>query len=110
QMIAKGLDFPNVTLVGVILADSLLYLPDFRAGERTFQLLTQVSGRAGRHHRPGEVIIQSFNPEHDIIQAAAAQDYARFFAREMALRRQAGYPPYRRLVQLVFTHPESAVA
>lgn len=110
QMIAKGLDFPNVTLVGVVLADSLLYLPDFRAAERTFQLLMQVSGRAGRHRRPGEVIIQSYNPHHESIQAAAAHDYARFFAREMTIRRQAGYPPYCRLVQILFSHPEAAVA
>ncbi len=110
QMIAKGLDFPDVTLVGVILADSLLYLPDFRAGERTFQLLTQVSGRAGRHERPGEVVIQSFNPEHESIQSAARHDYQRFFEREMSLRRQSGYPPYCRLVQLVFMHETAAVA
>jgi len=110
QMIAKGLDFPKVTLVGVVLADTLLYLPDFRASERTFQLLTQVSGRAGRHERPGEVVIQSFNPEHEIVQAAASQDYARFFAREMIHRRRGGYPPYCRLAQLLFAHPEAAVA
>ncbi|OUM87722.1 MAG: primosomal protein N' [Bacillus thermozeamaize] len=110
QMITKGLDFPNVTLVGVILADSLLFLPDFRASERTFQLLTQVSGRAGRHERPGEVVIQSFNPEHESIQAAATHDYVRFYQREMLLRKQSGYPPYCRLAQLVFAHETAAVA
>ena len=79
QMIAKGLDFPRVTLVGVIAADTILSLPDFRSAEKTFQLLTQVGGRAGRHELPGEVIIQTYNPEHYSIQLAKHHDYHGFF-------------------------------
>jgi primosomal protein N' (replication factor Y) len=94
QMIAKGLDFPNITLVGVLAADSMLHLPDFRSSERTFQLLTQVSGRAGRHEKPGEVIIQTYTPEHYSIQNVVLHDYVTFFNREMGVRKQAGYPPY----------------
>lgn len=94
QMIAKGLDFPNITLVGVLAADSMLHLPDFRSSERTFQLLTQVSGRAGRHEKPGEVIIQTYTPEHYSIQNVVPHDYVSFFNREMGVRKQAGYPPY----------------
>lgn len=110
QMIAKGLDFPEVTLVGVISADISLFLPDFRAAERTFQLLTQVSGRAGRHHKKGEVIIQTFAPEHSVIQAAATGDYAGFVWRELQFRKVAGYPPYRRLALFNFAHAEEEVA
>jgi primosomal protein N' (replication factor Y) len=102
QMIAKGLDLPLVTLVGVIAADVGLFLPDFRSGERTFQLLTQVAGRAGRSARGGRVVIQSYRPEHHAIQAAAQHDYAAFYAREMAFRREHLYPPVRRLARLVF--------
>lgn len=94
QMVAKGLDFPLVTLVGVINADTTLNFPDFRAGERTFQLLTQVSGRAGRGQKPGQVIIQTYNPENYAIQLAAKQDYETFFRFEMGLRHRGGYPPY----------------
>lgn len=79
QMIAKGLDFENVTLVGVLAADSMLHLPDFRSSEKTFQLLTQVSGRAGRHELPGEVIIQTYTPDHYTVQLASQYDYKRFF-------------------------------
>ncbi|MGQ4818694.1 helicase-related protein, partial [Enterococcus faecium] len=93
QMIAKGLDFPNVTLVGVLNADTALNLPDFRSSERTFQLLTQVSGRAGRAEKAGEVIIQSFNPEHYAIQLAKAQDYEDFYTKEMYIRHRGDYPP-----------------
>lgn len=94
QMIAKGLDFPDVTLVGVINADTTLSLADFRASERTFQLLTQVSGRAGRAEKTGHVIIQTFNPDHYAIKDAAKQDYETFFKQEMYLRHQSNYTPY----------------
>lgn len=97
QMIAKGHDYPGVTLVGVINADTSLCMPDFRAAENTFQLLTQVAGRAGRGDRPGRVIIQTYRPGHYAIQAAARHDYAAFFRREIAERQAAGYPPYRRM-------------
>lgn len=94
QMIAKGLDFPDVTLVGVINADTTLSLADYRASERTFQLLTQVSGRAGRAQKAGHVIIQTFNPDHYAIKDAAKQDYEKFFKQEMYLRHQSNYTPY----------------
>lgn len=106
QMIAKGLDFPNVTLVGVLNADTALNLPDFRSSERTFQLLTQVSGRAGRAEKTGEVIIQSFNPEHYAIQLAKAQDYEDFYTKEMYIRHRGDYPPYYFTVQITASHPE----
>lgn len=106
QMIAKGLDFPNVTLVGVLNADTALNLPDFRSSERIFQLLTQVSGRAGRAEKPGEVIIQSFNPEHYAIQLAKAQDYEDFYTKEMYIRHRGDYPPYYFTVQITASHPE----
>jgi primosomal protein N' (replication factor Y) len=96
QMIAKGLHFPNVTLVGVVNADLALHLPDFRAAERVFQLLTQVSGRAGRGDVPGEVIVQSHTPYHPAIQFAKRHDFAGFYEHEIAFRRQFGYPPCRR--------------
>ena len=102
QMLAKGLDLPLVTLVGVIAADVGLFLPDFRSGERTFQLLTQVAGRAGRSARGGRVVIQSYRPEHHAIQAAAQHDYAAFYRRELVFRREHRYPPVRRLARLVF--------
>jgi primosomal protein N' (replication factor Y) len=103
QMLAKGLDLPLVTLVGVVAADTALYLPDFRAAERTFQLLTQVAGRAGRTPRGGRAIVQTYNPEAYAIRAAARHDYAAFYAREVAFRREQGYPPFRRLAKLVLT-------
>ena len=110
QMIAKGLDFPNVTLVGVLNADTGLGLPDFRASERTFDLLSQVSGRAGRANKQGEVIIQTYNPDHYAIQDAKMHDYEKFFNQEMMLRRQASYPPYYYTVRLMASHPEEAKA
>lgn len=110
QMIAKGLDFPNVTLVGVINADTALNLPDFRSSERTFQLLTQVAGRAGRADKQGEVLIQTFNPDHYAILLAQAQDYEGFYQREMTFRRQLHYPPYFYTVQLVVSHEHEDVA
>lgn len=94
QMIAKGLDFPNVTLTGVILADVTLHVPDFRSGEYTFQLLTQVAGRAGRGQLPGEVFIQTFTPNHPSIQAAKEHDFHRFYETEMQARQELNYPPY----------------
>jgi primosomal protein N' (replication factor Y) len=102
QMIAKGHDFPRVTLVGVIDADVGLGLPDFRAAERTFQLLTQVAGRAGRADLPGEVILQSHHPDHYALRFATAQDYDSFYVREMEFRRTMGYPPVAALVNVVF--------
>ena len=104
QMIAKGLDLPLVTLVGVITADTALHLPDFRAGERTFQLLTQVAGRAGRSILGGKVIIQTYTPEHYCIQAASHHDYERFYRQELSFRREQGYPPFSQLVKLVYVH------
>ncbi len=105
QMIAKGLDFPRVTLVGVIAADTVLGMPDFRAAEKTFQLLTQVGGRAGRHELPGEVIIQTYNPEHYSIELAKDHKYDRFFSLELKHRYEKGYPPYYRLVLITFSSP-----
>ena len=104
QMIAKGLDFPNVTLVGVLNADTALNLPDFRSSERTFQLLTQVAGRAGRAEKAGQVLIQSYNPEHYAIRFAKDQDYEGFYAYEMSIRRQLGYPPYYFTIGITLSH------
>ncbi len=104
QMIAKGLDLPLVTLVGVISADTSLNLPDFRAGERTFQLLTQVAGRAGRSILGGKVIVQTYNPEHYAIVAASTHDYGAFYAREIAFRREQNYPPFSRLIRLLYAN------
>jgi len=104
QMIAKGLDLPLVTLVGVVAADVGLYLPDFRGPERTFQLLTQVAGRAGRSRRGGRVIFQSYTPQHYALQAAAGHDYHAFYQREMEFRREQHYPPVSRLARLIFWH------
>ena len=101
QMIAKGLDFPRVTLVGVIAADLSLNLPDYRARERTFQLLTQVAGRAGRGDTPGQVIIQTYKPDDATIQSAAAQDYRGFYAQEIAHRRMGLYPPFTVMARLL---------
>lgn len=108
QMVAKGLDFGRVTLVGVILADVTLNLPDFRSAERTFQLVTQVAGRAGRGDRPGRVLVQTYNPDHFAIVAAAGHDYELFYRQQILLRQSMGYPPYAELIRLVFTGPEQA--
>jgi primosomal protein N' (replication factor Y) len=102
QMIAKGLDLPRVTLVGVISADTSLHLPDFRAVERTFQLLTQVAGRAGRGPLGGKVIVQAYTPEHYCVQAASRHDYEAFFAQEIRFRQEHGYPPYGELARLLY--------
>ncbi|XEC96977.1 primosomal protein N' [Paenibacillus tarimensis] len=106
QMVAKGLDFPYVTLVGVIAADSSLNLPDFRAAEKTFQLLTQVAGRAGRHHLPGEVVVQTYAPEHYSIRTAQRHDYDAFLDEELRHRRILFYPPFCRLVLITMSHEQ----
>jgi primosomal protein N' (replication factor Y) len=106
QMIAKGLDFENVTLVGVLNADTGLNLPDFRASERTFQLITQVSGRAGRGQKAGEVLIQTYNPDHYAIELASQQDYESFYKKEMQMRHLASYPPFYYTVQVTLAHKE----
>lgn len=103
QMITKGHDFPGITLVGVIAADASLNIPDFRGAERTFQILTQVSGRGGRGDRPGRVVIQTFNPGHYVILRAREHDYTGFYEDEIPLRRQLAYPPFARLVGLHFS-------
>ena len=103
QMVAKGLDFPNVTLVGVVSADMALNIPDFRAPERTFQLLTQVAGRAGRGKVPGTVVVQTFSPEHESIQFASRHDYLGFYESAIVQRQELGYPPYSHMANVVFT-------
>ena len=103
QMIAKGLDFPNVTLVGVMAADMTLNLPDYRSTERTFQLITQVAGRAGRADKEGRVIVQTYDPDHYGIQLAAAQDYRAFYHKESSFRRSALYPPFTQIVRIVYS-------
>ncbi len=108
QLVAKGHDIPSVTLVGVVNADTALNFPDFRAGERTFQLLSQVAGRAGRGTAGGKVIIQTYTPEHYAIQAAARHDYALFYEKEIAYRRQLRTPPFTQLARLVFAHANDA--
>jgi primosomal protein N' (replication factor Y) len=102
QMVAKGLDFENVTVVGVISADTSLLLPDFRSSERTFQLLTQVAGRAGRKEKLGKVIVQTFNPERSAILYAQEHDYVSFYKEEIAFRRELMYPPFTRLILIQF--------
>ncbi len=110
QMIGLGLDFPNVTLVGIVSADTLLDFPDFRAGERTFQIISQAIGRAGRGERPGEVIIQTRHPDHEIIRLAASGDYRAFYEHEIELRRTLRYPPFTRLISLMVEHSDEAQA
>ncbi len=106
QMVAKGLDFPDVTLVGALAADSVLNLPDFRAAERTFQLLTQVAGRAGRHQLPGEVFVQTYTPEHYSIVSASRHDYLGFMRKEMLMRKLHHYPPFHQLVLITLSHEQ----
>jgi len=101
QMVTKGLDLPDITLVGVLLADATLHLPDFRSGERTFQFLTQVAGRAGRGTKGGEVIVQTFNPDHYAIRHASGHDFMGFYSDESSFRKALGYPPFKRLVRLL---------
>jgi primosomal protein N' (replication factor Y) len=105
QMIGKGLDFPNVTLVGLIDADISMHVPDFRANERTFQLLVQVAGRSGRGDRSGEVVVQTFTPQSDAIQFSRHADFLGFAEHELRVRKQFGYPPYRHLIHHVFRGP-----
>jgi primosomal protein N' (replication factor Y) len=109
QMITKGHDIPGVTLVGVVLADLSLNFPDFRSSERTFQLLAQVAGRAGRGQRPGTVLVQTMQPKHFSLECAVHHDYQRFAELELAARRELGYPPFARLV-LIRCEGESATA
>ena len=105
-MIAKGHDFPGITLVGIICADQSLNFPDFRACERTFQLLAQVAGRAGRGTKPGRVIMQTYNPGHFSILAAKTQDFFKFYGNEIAFRESLGYPPFSRMVQIKISAPD----
>jgi len=107
QMIGKGLDFPNVTLVGLIDADISMHIPDFRANERTFQLLVQVAGRAGRGDQAGEVVVQTFTPQADPIQFSRHADYAGFSTAELKLRKDFRYPPYRHLIHHLFRGPNA---
>jgi primosomal protein N' (replication factor Y) len=107
-MIAKGLDFPRVTLVGIVSADTALHLPDFRASERTFQLLAQVAGRAGRSELGGRIIVQTEAPGHLAVVHAAAHDYDAFAAAEDEVRAQLGYPPHGRLIRVIFEHERQA--
>jgi primosomal protein N' (replication factor Y) len=110
QMLAKGLDLPLVTLVGIVLADVGLYLPDPFAGERIFQVLTQVAGRAGRSKRGGKVILQTFDPANEIIQSTARHDVDGFYETELGQRRRLGYPPFSRLVRLEYRHRDPLLA
>jgi primosomal protein N' (replication factor Y) len=103
QMVAKGHDFPNITLVGIVCADLSLSLPDFRASERSFQLLAQVAGRAGRGQIPGKVILQTYNPEHFSIVAARNQDFKAFYNEEIRFRKALNYPPFSRMIQFMVT-------
>jgi primosomal protein N' (replication factor Y) len=108
QMVAKGHDFPNITLVGIICADLSLNFPDFRAGERTFQLLAQVAGRAGRGAAPGRVILQTYNPDHFSVLSATEQDFKTFYNAEIGFRKSLNYPPFSRMVQLKISGKDKA--
>jgi primosomal protein N' (replication factor Y) len=110
QMLAKGLDLPRVTLVGIVMADVGLYLPDPFAAERVFQTLTQVAGRAGRSSMGGRVVLQTFSPDHYALRAAATHDVGGFYALELAQRQRLGYPPFARLVRIEYRHTEAAKA
>ncbi|MGC9357364.1 MAG: replication restart helicase PriA, partial [Anaerolineae bacterium] len=107
QMIARGLDLPGVTVVGIVSADVGLHLPDFRAAERTFQLLAQVAGRAGRGLLGGRALLQTYHPDHYAVQHAAVHDYVGFARRELAFRKEAAYPPVIRMARLLFRHPNA---
>ena len=109
-MVAKGHDIPNVTLVGILSADSTLNLPDFRASERTFALLTQAAGRAGRGDRAGHVVLQTYDPDNPVIKLAATQDYDTFAASELEIRQELGYPPYTEILKITVLDKEECVA
>jgi primosomal protein N' (replication factor Y) len=109
-MIAKGLDFPDVTLVGVVNADLGLHLPDFRASERTFQLITQVAGRSGRGPRGGCVVVQTFTPDHPALTAAATHDFRKFVAFELPHRAELGYPPFSHMIRIIVRSPKKVAA
>lgn len=106
QMVSKGLDFDHVSLVGILNADNMLFFPEFRAHERAFQMMTQVSGRAGRREKRGKVIIQTANPEHFVIRQVIEHDYEGFYAAEILERRKFGYPPFGRLIRITVAHKE----
>lgn len=110
QMVAKGHDFPSVTLVGILDADMSLYFSDYRSGERTFQLITQVAGRSGRANKKGKVVLQTYNPENEILQAAINYDYDGFFEREKAIRKATGFPPYALIVRVMIESEDDSVA
>ena len=110
QLVAKGLDFKNVGLVGVISADSSLNIPDYRATERTFQLITQVAGRAGRGEKQGKVIVQTYSPDNFAINSAANHDYRSFFRQEIIIRNFMKYPPYTDLIAVEFTSQNEEIA
>jgi primosomal protein N' (replication factor Y) len=110
QMIAKGLDFPNVLLVGVINADSALHFPDFRAAERTFQLVTQVAGRSGRGEKPGHVFVQTYSPDHPAIELARDHDFLSFAEQELEHRKKFKYPPYGSIARIIVRGPDPAIA
>jgi len=109
QMISKGLDFPGVTLVGIINADISLNVPDFRSAERTFQLITQVAGRSGRGDKAGEVLIQTYNPRHYAIRHASRQDFPSFAQEELSYRQRMNYPPYYRLARILYLCADEAL-
>jgi primosomal protein N' (replication factor Y) len=109
QMITKGLDFDNVSVVGIMSADNMISFPDFRAFERSFQQMTQVSGRAGRHNKQGRVIIQTYNPAHQVINYVLNNDYRAMYDNQITERRVFGYPPYSKLIYLTLKHPDAAV-
>ncbi len=110
QMIAKGLDFPDVTLVGVLAADAQLYMPDYRSAERAYQLMAQVAGRAGRAHRPGKVLIQTYSVSHYAVQAAARHDFLAFYKEELEIRRASQFPPFTRLMRALFVSEDEKAA
>ena len=110
QMVTKGLDFGNVTLVGILAADASLYTDDFRANERTFSLITQAAGRAGRGDRPGRAVIQAYTPDSPVLSYAASQDYKGFYQQEISLRKALRYPPFADVCQAVFTGSDPARA